>query len=166
MRAKVSVLLSYTSIVVTKAYPRFFPASLVLKQLILYIFHKKEMFWIKLNLLKIKNYNLKKSGHSFRQHCFVKLCRKFQSKRASCSGTGVRGTWQPMIFTYFTSSSSSKFSWHSSFNLARSTYSYYWCYIFTFVIIFTKNINTEGNTRYSLAIGEQTRGKLGRSSRS
>ena len=35
------------------------------------------------------------------------------------------------LFTYFTSSSSLKFSLHSSFNLAKSTYSFYWCYIFS-----------------------------------
>ena len=99
----------------------------------------------------------KKSGHPFIQQCFVKLCTKFQGKRASRSGTGARGTWQPMIFTYFPSSSPSKFSWHSSFNLARSTCSFYWCYIFSFVIIFTENLNTERrkNIFYSIAIGEQ-----------
>ena len=84
----------------------------------------------------------------FIQQWFVKRCTKFQGKRANCSGTGVRGTWQPMIFTYYASSSPSKFSWDSSFNLARSTF--YWCYIFSFVIIFTKNINTEGKTQVIL----------------
>ena len=33
---------------------------------------------------------------------------------------------------FFTSSSPWKFSCHSSFNLARSTSSFYWCYIFSF----------------------------------
>ena len=42
------------------------------------------------------------------QQCFVKLCTEFQGKWASCSGTGAWGTWQPMIFTYFASSSPSK----------------------------------------------------------
>ena len=111
---------------------------------------------IKLILLKIRTTNnYKKRGHPFVQQYFVKLCTKFQRKRASCSGTGARGTWQPMIFAYFASSSPSKFSWHSSFNLARSMCSFYWCYIFSFVIFFTKNINTEGKTCYSIAIGEQ-----------
>ena len=86
----------------------------------------------------------------FVQQWFVKRCTKFQGKRANCSGTGARGTWQPMIFTYYASSSPSKFSWDSSFNLARSTCSFYWCYIFSFVIIFTKNINTEGKTQVIL----------------
>ena len=82
----------------------------------------------------------------------MKLCTKFQGKRASRSGTGARGTWQPMIFTYFASSSRSKFSWQSLFNLDRNTCSLYWCNIFSFVNIFTKNINTE-RTCYSIAIG-------------
>ena len=38
---------------------------------------------------------------------------------------------------------------HSSFNLARSTCTFYWSYIFSFVFIFTKNSNTEIKTRYS-----------------
>ena len=42
------------------------------------------------------------------------------------------GTWQPMIFTYFASTSPLKFYWYSSFNLARSMFSFYWCYIFSF----------------------------------
>ena len=45
----------------------------------------------------------------FVQQYFVKLLTKFQGKRASRSGTGARGTWQPRIFTYFASSSPSKF---------------------------------------------------------
>ena len=85
----------------------------------------------------------------------MKLCTKSPGKRTSRSGTGARGTWQPMILTYFTSSSPSKFSWHSFFNLARSKCSFYWCYIFSLMIFFTKNINTEGKTCYSKAIGEQ-----------
>ena len=71
-------------------------------------------------------------------------CTKFQSKRASCSSTGARRTWQPMIFTYFASNTILKFSWHSSLNLARSTCSFYWCYIFSFEYSWCKNINTEG----------------------
>ena len=67
-------------------------------------------------------------------------------KRASLSGTGAQGTWQPMIFTYFASSSPSKFFWHFTYNLARNTCTFYWCYIFSFVIILSKNINTEGKT--------------------
>ena len=73
-----------------------------------------------------------------------------------------------MIFTHFVSSTSSKFSWHSSFNVAGSKCSFYcfffwsfslkisiqkgkyvWFYhfwIFFLLIIFTKNINTEGKT--------------------
>ena len=69
----------------------------------------------------------------------MKLCTEFQGKRTSCSGTGARGTWQPMIFTCFASSSPSKFSRHSSFNLARSMCPFYWCYIFSFVISFFCN---------------------------
>ena len=59
-------------------------------------------------------------------------CTQFQGKRASRSGTGARRTWQPIIFTYFASSSPSKFSWYSSFNVAGSTCSFNWCYIFSF----------------------------------
>ena len=36
--------------------------------------------------------NNKKRGHPFVQQCFVKLCTKFQGKRANSSGTGARGT--------------------------------------------------------------------------
>ena len=93
---------------------------------------------------------------SFVQHYFVKFCTKFQAKRVGHSGTGTQGTWQPMIFTYLASSLSSKFPWRSSFNLARSTRSLYWCYVFSFVIIFTKNIKyRRKNTCYSIAIVEQ-----------
>ena len=53
-------------------------------------------------------------------------------KLASRSGTGARGTWQPMIFTCFDSSSPSKFCWHYSFNLARSTCFFSWYCIFYF----------------------------------
>ena len=63
---------------------------------------------------------------------FVMVCIKFQGKRASRSGTGARGTWQSMIFTYFASSSALKFSWYFSFNIAGSTCSFNWCYIFSF----------------------------------
>ena len=72
---------------------------------------------------------------------------KFQSKRASRPGTGARRTWQPMIFTCFAASSPLKFSWHSSFNLARRTCSFYWYYLFigiSFEYSWSKNINTEG----------------------
>ena len=89
--------------------PPFCYVSLVLKQLIFYIFHKVEFFWIKRIRLKIKNYNnYKKRRHPFVQQCFWKLCTKFQGKRASNSGTGTRGIWQLMILTLF-------------FNLARRT---------------------------------------------
>ena len=70
--------------------------------------------------------------------CFVKLCTKFQGKRACHSSTGTWTTWQPISFTYFASSLSSKFSRHSSFNLARNTCSINWCYNFPYVI------NTKG----------------------
>ena len=86
----------------------------------------------------------------------MKLCTRFQDKRTNRSGTGARGTWQPISFTYFASSSPSKFSWHSSFNLAsRNTCSFYWCIIFSFLIFSTKNTNTEGKTCYFIAIGKQ-----------
>ena len=98
----------------------------------------------------------KKLDTHFVQHYFVKLCSKFQAKRVNSSGTGCRGTWQPMSFIYFASSSPSKFAWHSFFNLARSTCSFYWCYIFSFVIIFTKNIKyRRENTCYPIAVAEQ-----------
>ena len=103
-----------------------------------------------------KHKNLRTITKTRTPFCTVVFCEtlpKFQSKRASRSGTGSRGTWKPMIFTYFPSSSPLKFSWHSSFNLARSTCSLYWryistcslywCYIFSFVNIFTENVNTE-----------------------
>ena len=69
----------------------------------------------------------------------MKLCTKFQGKPESRSGTGAQGTRQLMIFTCFASTSPSKFSWHYSFNLARITCSFYWCYIFSFVITFFCN---------------------------
>ena len=71
--------------------------------------------------------------------CFVKLCTKFQGKKASRSSTGTWATWKPMCFTYFASSLPPKFSRHSSFNLARNTCSINWCYNFSYVI------NTQGN---------------------
>ena len=58
-------------------------------------------------------------------------------KLASRSGTGARGTWQPMIFTCFGSSSPSKFSSHYSFNLARSTCFFFLVLHFFFLIIFS-----------------------------
>ena len=39
-----------------KGYLHFRYASLVFKQLTFMIFHKNELFWIKLTLLKIENY--------------------------------------------------------------------------------------------------------------
>ena len=42
---------------------------------------------------------------------------------------GTRGTWQPMVFSYFASSSPLKISWPSSFNSATSACSVYWRYI-------------------------------------
>ena len=93
--------------------------------------------FIKISYLD-QTYSIKKTANNYKkcgqqwQHCFVKLCTKFQGKPASRSGTGARWTYQPMIFTCFTSSSPSEFSWHSSFNLARSTCSFCWCYIFFF----------------------------------
>ena len=55
------------------------------------------------------------------------------------------------LFTHFTSSSSLKFSLYSSFNLAKSTYSFYWCCIFSFKYLRSKNINTEGKTHAILS---------------
>ena len=73
---------------------------------------------------------LKKYGHPFVQQCFLKCCTNLQGGQTCHPGNGAMGTWQPMIlYTYFTSSSSWKFSWDSSFNLARSICSFYWCYI-------------------------------------
>ena len=93
---------------------------------------------------------------TFVQYYFVKHCTKFQAKWVGHSGTGTQGTWQPMSFTYLDSILSSKFPWHSSLNLARSTCSFYWCCVFSFVIIFTKNIKYwRKNTCYSIAIVEQ-----------
>ena len=40
----------------------------------------------------------------------VLYSRQAKYKQANCSGTGAQGTGQPMIFTYFPSSSPSKFS--------------------------------------------------------
>ena len=56
------------------------------------------------------------------QQCFAKPYKKFQDKQASHSGTGAQGTWQPMIFIYFTSSSPSKFFRCSSFNFPTTIY--------------------------------------------
>ena len=41
-----------------------------------------------------------------------------------------------------------------SSNLAKSTCSFYWCYVFSFVTIFIKNFHTERKT-HSTAIGEE-----------
>ena len=57
-----------------------------------------------------------------------------------------------MIFTYFTFSSSLKFSWHSSFNLAWSTCSFYWCSIFSFKYLWSKYISAEGKTHVILLL--------------
>ena len=126
-----------------KGCPRFYNASLVLKQLIfIFFFIKLGCFGSNLFFEKYRTTNnYKKRGHRFVDQCFVKLFKKFQGKRGSSSGTGEHGNlW---FFSRFTSSSQLKFFWHSSFNLARSTCSFYWCYIFPFVIIFTKDNNTE-----------------------
>ena len=71
-----------------------------------------------------------------------------------------------MIFTYFASSSLSKFCWHSSFNLVRGTCCLYCRYIFfvrIFVILFARNINAERKkTRHSIAVGEHNKKKKGK----
>ena len=86
---------------------------------------------------------------------------KFQGKRASRFGTGARGIWQSVIFTYFFSSSPLRFLWHISFNLARSTCSFYWCYIFSFEYSWSKNVNTEEKSTYhSIDIGKQNKEKI------
>ena len=54
---------------------------------------------------------------------------KFSRQTGKPLWYGTRGTWQPMIFSYFASGSPLTFSWPSSFNLARSTCSFYWRYI-------------------------------------
>ena len=113
------------------------------------------MFW------KSRTTNtFEKRGHPFVQQTFLKLCTKFQSKRASRSGTGARGTWQPTIFTYFASSSTLKSSWHSSFNLVRSTCSFYWCYIFPLNIRVLKLSIQKGKQCYSIAIVEHNKKKI------
>ena len=56
------------------------------KNVFLHIFHKNELFWIKLIFLKIKNINdYEKRGQPFVMQGFLKLCTKFQDKRASRS---------------------------------------------------------------------------------
>ena len=61
-----------------------------------------------------------------------------------------------MIFTYLVYCSHSKFPGHSSFYLARSTCSFYWCCIFFFFFFFflwsflLKISNTEGKTHVIL----------------
>ena len=70
---------------------------------------------------KRTNNNYEKRGHTFVEIVFLEILHKISSQR---------GTWQLIIFTYFASSSALKLSRHFSFNLARSTYSFYWCYIF------------------------------------
>ena len=108
---------------------------MVLKQLIFINFSQKWVVLDKSFFFKKRTTNkYKKRKHPVVQQCFVKFCAKFRGKPESHSGADGRGTWQPSIFTYFASSSQSKFSWHSSFNLARTTCFFYWCYIFRFVI--------------------------------
>ena len=103
--------------------------------------------------LKTKNYyNYENGGQHFVQQCFLKLCTKFQGKRASRSGAGAWGTWQPMIFTCFASSLPLKFSWRSSFNLATCTCSFYWWYIFPFENSWSKNINRDWKTHFILKL--------------
>ena len=75
--------------------------------------------------------------------------------RVSRYGTGARGTWQRLSFTYFASISPSNFSWHSSLSLVRSMHSFNWCCMFPFVIIFKKISIQKENTCYSITIGEQ-----------
>ena len=97
------------------------------------------------------NYN--KRRQPFVQQCFLKLCIKFWGKWASSAGTGARGIWQLMIFTFFAFGSPLNFSWHSSFNLARSTCSFYWCYIFLLNIRDLKISIKEEKHMHSIAIG-------------
>ena len=75
--------------------------SAFLKQF-LFIFHKNELFWIKLILIKMKNYQQfkKKRGQPFAQQFFVKPCAKVQGKRASRSGTGPQGTSQSYSYLF------------------------------------------------------------------
>ena len=85
----------------------------------------------------------------------MKRCTKFQVIRANRSGTGALGTWQHdnLWFSFiFTSSSPLKFSWYSSFHIARSTCTFFWCHIFSFEYLWSKNINTERKTHVILQL--------------
>ena len=129
--------------------------SAFLKQF-LFIFHKNELFWIKLILIKMKNYQqFKKNADNPLHSSFLwNPVQKFKANAQAVLVLALR-EHRNLILTYFTSSSPSKFSWRSSSHLARSKCSFYLCYIFSLVIIFTKKINTEGRTRFSIAIGEK-----------
>ena len=100
--------------------------------------------------------NYKNRRHPYVQQCFVKLCAQISRQTASRSGAGAQGTWQPMIFTYFALNSSSKFCWHSSFNLAMVLHFCFWI----LVIIFTKiTIQKEKNACHSIATCEHHKRK-------
>ena len=54
--------------------------------------------------------NYERLRQAFVQQSFLKLCKKFQGKRASGSDNSARGTLESMFFTYSASSSPLKFS--------------------------------------------------------
>ena len=95
--------------------------------------------------LKTKNYyNYENGGQHFVQQCFLKLCTKFQGKRASRSGAGSwhLGNMTTYDFYLFCFQFIIIF-WRSSFNLATYTCSFYWWYIFPFENSWSKNINRD-----------------------
>ena len=120
--------------------PGFSFTSLVLKQLIFIYFSQK-------CVILDQTYSFTKNVDTRLYNSVSWICM-----RPSHCDTGARGTWQPMIITYFASTSPLKFSWHSSFNLARSTCSFYWWYIFCFEYpwIWISIINTEGKNHVIL----------------
>ena len=109
----------------------------------LYIFHKNELFWIKPIPLTMKNYKeLQKTWTHFFTAVLCETLYKI-SRQTGKSFWYWRSenmiTYDFYLFPCFASSSPLKFSWNASFNLARSTCFFYWCYIFSFVIIFFFN---------------------------
>ena len=73
-------------------------------------------------------------------------------------GSGNMATYDLHLFYFHLTI---KILQHSSFNSSRSTFSFYWCYIFSFEYLCSKNINTEGkNACHFLVIDEHKKKKI------
>ena len=147
----------------TKGCPRFYYASLVLKQLIFIYFSEK---WVVLDqTYSFENRELliiaKNADTLLYSSLSWNSVQNFKTSRQTVLVLMLGVLIQPMIFIYFSFSSPLKFSWHSPFNLAGSTRSFYWCYIFFFwIFVILKYQYSRKNTCHSIAISEHNKKKV------